>query len=545
MISFYLHTIRYLKLKQIFARIWFFLIRPTINKNIKFKLRILKNDFYLPIQKQPSILNEDTFHYLNQTKSLSEISWNGHSNTISKLWRYNQHYFDDLNAIGSSKRQIWHVNLLKRWIKENAIGEGVGWEPYPVSLRIVNWIKWCLLNNILTDNFIKSLALQAKWLTKRIEWHILGNHLFTNGKALIFAGLFFSDKNSEIWLKKGLKIVGDELKEQILDDGGNFERSPMYHAIFLEDILDLVNISKTFPNIIPIKKVNEWIEVSKKMLLWLDIMSHPDGEISYFNDAAIGIAPNLKKLIDYAKRLGIIYKSQRFDKVNNLSNSGYIRLSNNDLAAFLDVAPIGPDYLPGHAHADTLSFEISLFGERLIVNSGTSEYGNSSIRQHERSTKAHNTTVINNQNSSEVWSGFRVARRAYPFDLKIKELESHISVSCAHDGYKRLYGKPVHKRNWKLFDSSLIIQDTVEGPYDNADAYFHFHPSITIIKNQNSILNLEMSNERQVKLEIKTGEPDIEESYYSNEFGKRQKTQCLKVSLDQNEGLCVKISWNN
>ena len=79
----------------------------------------------------------------------------------------------------------------------------------------------------------------------------------------------------------------------------------------------------------------------------------------------------------------------------------------------LDVASIGPDYLPGHGHADTLSFEMSLFGKRTLVNRGISQYG-IEVRQVERGTAAHNTVVINNENSSEVWSGFRVARRARP-----------------------------------------------------------------------------------------------------------------------------------
>ena len=44
--------------------------------------------------------------------------------------------------------------------------------------------------------------------------------------------------------------------------------------------------------------------------------------------------------------------------------------------ALLDVARVGPDYLPGHAHADTLSFELSLYDRRTIVNCGISQYAN-------------------------------------------------------------------------------------------------------------------------------------------------------------------------
>ena len=543
MISRYFHTIRYLKPKQIYRRIWFHLIRPSIDKSPSFTLRDIKNTFCLPVQKKASLLNKDTFHFLDSSNSLSDVGWNGKSNKVSKLWRYNQHYFDDLNAIGSLKRKLWHDQLLKRWVNENKVGKGVGWEPYPTSLRIVNWIKYKFSQNILSSNSIQSLTLQAQWLSKRVEWHILGNHLFSNAKALVFAGLFFSSKESEVWVKKGLKIIKDELNEQVLDDGGNFERSPMYHAIFLEDILDLINISQVYPKAIQEQQVNEWIKIAKKMFGWLDTMIHPDGEISFFNDAAKGIAPNLNELKRYAQRLGVNYNSIKFNKIVHLQDSGYVRLTSNNAVVLLDVAPIGPDYLPGHAHADTLSFEFSLFGHRLLVNGGTSEYKISPVRKYERSTKAHNTVVINNKNSSEVWNQFRVARRAYPFELKIEELENFTNISCAHDGYKRLVGKPIHKRNWQFFDSSFIIKDHIEGSFKNAYAYFHFHPSINIVKNQDSILKIEMSNGQQVDLYVKTGRPLIEKSYYSSEFGKRFKTQCLKVALDKKDGSCVQILW--
>ena len=34
--------------------------------------------------------------------------------------------------------------------------------------------------------------------------------------------------------------------------------------------------------------------------------------------------------------------------------------SDDKVVAIIDVAKIGPDYLPGHGHADTLSFELSI-----------------------------------------------------------------------------------------------------------------------------------------------------------------------------------------
>ncbi len=545
MISLYFHTIRYLKFKQIYYKIWFYLVKPKIDESLSYNTRFLENKFCQPIKKKISLLNENTFKFLNHSLSASEVGWNGNCNMVTKLWRYNQHYFDDLNATDSFKRNEWHNKLLNNWINENSIGQGVGWDSYPTSLRIVNWIKWYFLGNKLSKLFIQSLAIQAQWLNKRIEWNILGNHLFSNAKALVFAGLFFSSKESEIWLKNGLKIISDEINEQVLNDGGNFERSPMYHAIFLEDILDLINISLTYPKIIQKKKIIEWTQISKKMLIWLDIMTHPDGDIAFFNDATLEIAANLYELKEYAKRLGINYNYDSSNRITHLADSGYIKLNKNNFTALLDVAPIGPDYLPGHAHADTLSFELSLFGQRLIINSGTSEYEIGRVREHERSTKAHSTVVVNNENSSEVWSGFRVARRAYPFNLKIEELKNLVDISCAHDGYKRLVSSPIHRRRWQFFENSLIVSDNIEGSFKSASAYFHFHPSVVIIKNKNNILQVEMPNSQKIILKTKIGEPVMETSYYSPKFGKKIDTQCLKVELDKNNGSCVQILWNN
>ena len=92
----------------------------------------------------------------------------------------------------------------------------------------------------MKGDWLKSLYEQALWLEKNIEYHLLANHYFKNGKALIFAGMYIAGQDAERWLKKGRQIIASELEEQILPDGGHFERSPMYHAMILEDCLDIL-----------------------------------------------------------------------------------------------------------------------------------------------------------------------------------------------------------------------------------------------------------------------------------------------------------------
>ncbi|MBF9022623.1 heparinase [Rhodobacterales bacterium FZCC0069] len=541
----YFHTLRYLKFRQIYYRIWYRFSKPRSDDACAPGTRGRLGTFHTPARRRVSLLAADKFIFLNEIGSLSDLGWesSGKPDPVSKLWRYNQHYFDDLNAVDAHQRSEWHLALLQRWVTENELGASVGWDPYPTSLRIVNWIKWHYAGNALPHDCVQSLAEQARWLMKRIEWHILGNHLFSNAKALIFAGVFFSGEEATLWLNEGLNIVCNQLPEQVLSDGGHFERSPMYHAIFLEDLLDLLNLSQAFPGVIPQSYVAQWRAAAEKLLYWQDGMTHPDADIAFFNDAAIGIAPTPAELSVYARKLGL--KSDPLNaRVCHFSQSGYVRLAARDAIALIDVAPVGPDYLPGHAHADTLSFELSLFGQRVFVNGGTSEYGTSAVRHYERGTAAHNTVLVNGENSSEVWAGFRVARRAYPQDLSILRQKDTVTVACSHNGYCRLPGKPVHRRTWRFSGSSLVVSDHVDGSFRCAVAYFHVHPAMIISSIAANDWLLHTPQGHTVLVSVELGVPEWSTSYYAPEFGIRLKRHCLKVGLGE-IGARVRIDWGS
>ena len=427
-----------------------------------------------------SMTGPDRFRFLNQDGAVrGAAGWNQPAR--EKLWLYNLHYFDDLNAPDAESRADWHQALIGRWVAENPPGGGNGWEPYPVSLRVVNWIKWALAGNALKAAWRQSLAVQVRWLASHLEYHLLGNHLFANAKALVFPGLWFDDRESDRWLAKGLEILARELPEQILSDGGHFERSPMYHAILLEDLLDLLNADSAWPGRVPGTAVQSWRRLAASMLDWLHGLSHPDGDIAFFNDAAFAIAARPGQLLDYAQALGLPGTvSVVDDALRAFDDSGYVRLQRGPAVALLDVAPIGPDYLPGHAHADTLSFELSLFGQRVLVNSGTSQYGTGAERLRQRGTAAHNTVMVDAADSSEVWGGFRVARRARPFDLTTAENNGMLEVVCAHDGYRRLTGRPVHRRHWRLDAHGLAVDDSLDGHWREAVARYYLHPDLLV-----------------------------------------------------------------
>ena len=496
-------------------------------------MRLPLGPWQIPAGREVSMIGGSAFRFLNRTHSLPTLGgWNNAA--LEKLWLYNLHYFDDLNAKEASARADWHRSLIERWISENPPAVGNGWEPYPTSLRIVNWIKWLAAGNVTPSGMTSSLVLQAGWLAKRLEKHLLGNHLFANAKALVFAGLYFDGQQAGNWLATGLKIIANELTEQVLADGGNFERSPMYHAIFLEDVLDLLNAANCWPGLVPEAQLARWRETAARMLSWLTGMTHPDGEIAQFNDSAFGVAPRAEELVAYALRLGVGSPAVVENaKLIQFADSGYVRMQTPHAVALLDVAPIGPDYLPGHAHADTLSFELSVFKQRVVVNGGTSRYGMGPKRLSERSTSSHSTVEVAGVNSSEVWGGFRVARRAYPFDLEVQSDSGR--VTCSHNGYARLAGSPVHRRSWKMKNDSLQVRDTVYGGKQTSQARFIFHPAVKVAAVDNNIWHLTLAGGQRLRLVVEDGRGRIEPARYAPEFGKQLHTQSLVIDLVSGE----------
>ncbi|MDA9014267.1 heparinase II/III family protein [Porticoccaceae bacterium] len=477
--------------------------------------------------------------FLNHTKKLDlPADWNNES--PSKLWVYNLHYFEDLLSDNAEEKHNFHLQLLTSWVDQNPVGFGNGWEPYPTSLRIVNILKAWLGGLELDKKLFSSVFSQASFLSNDLEKHLLGNHYFVNLKALLFAGVIF--KNTR-WLSIAEKGLLTEIPEQILEDGANFELSPMYHSLILVDMLDMFNLSRAYPSQVPGILVSQLEYYIPKMLAFMEAMAHPDGGVSFFNDSADEIAPAKAKIESYGEMLG--FKTNRLDlsktKIVDNSKSGYICATSAGNKLIFDTAAIGPDYIPAHAHADTLSFELSLGKERVFVNSGTSEYGLGESRQNQRKTKSHNTVEIDEKDSSQIWSGFRVAKRARII-RKHHEINSEDTIICVgeHDGYIQTFGGCTHTRIINLGKNRLTVNDTVSGNFANASSYFHFHPDLNVYFEQN-ILNVNGLNFLMCS-DLSDHSHTLFDSTYHPEFGITRKNKVLSIDF-KGRDLQVSFIW--
>jgi len=509
------NTIKYLKIKQIRYRVYY-IIRSKYRGVIGFSYQINKstNGIALKISKSISPISsyeDSNFTFLNKEKIFfNKIDWNFHE--YGKLWLYNLNYFDYLQQ--ESLRKEEGLKLIYDFI-DNSDNIKDGMMPFPISLRGVNWIKFLIKYNIIDKKINDSLYTQYYILLNNLEYHILGNHLLENGFSLLFGAYYFDDA---ILHEKAKEILFAELEEQILSDGAHFELSPMYHQIMLFRILDCINLLQNNLKEEDTEFLQFLQQKASMMLSWLNNITFQDGSIPLLNDSTNRIAPTSKELFEYASRLNITYEKMMFDE------SGYRKFKNTKYECIVDVGNIGPDYIPGHAHADTFNFVLYVDNHPFIVDTGISTYETNERRILERSTSSHNTVEIDGVNQSEVWGGFRVARRAKIVSLK----ENDNLVEAMHDGYKRR--GVLHTRKFVSLENIFKIEDKVESNKEHKCVnYLHFYPGLEPnIKNNEILIN-------NIIIKIKNYDNiQIENYLYAKEFNLLIEAKRVKIMFMKN-----------
>lgn len=343
----------------------------------------------------------------------------------------------------------------------------LAWNAYAVATRIGWWTRvWHRLGAMgrakwgpLEEAFLRSLAEQASFLHNHLEWDLRGNHLLRDACGLAWAGRFFEGPEAARWLSTARSLAVEQASEQVLPDGGHFERSPMYHLHAMEDLLQLALLLHN--------EEAQWAlrETWRRMAEVAAWLRHPDGQYPLFNDAALaGACPPKELLTQGSAHLGL-----RFDTGVRMGGTWFKDLGlavwhGSPWSIFFDIGALGPDYQPGHGHADTLSLESSFQGERLFVDPGTHSYDWDERRRYDRSTAAHNTVCVDGQDSSEVWHIFRVGRRAKVLTATA-DIEAHgMTVVAEHDGYAHLPGKPRHGRTVCIDGQGVLeVEDRIEG----------------------------------------------------------------------------------
>jgi uncharacterized heparinase superfamily protein len=440
------------------------------------------------------------------------------------LWRFNLHYFGWLAALPHADQR----RLVLDWIERYRPRRGrSGWLPYPLSLRLRHWWRALLDGGSLATNregILPSVEAQADCLADTLEHHLRGNHLLESAITLKLVAASVRGPAVSRWARLADRVLDTELAEQFLLDGGHFERSPMYHALLTHGLLDLVNL---LPEADELRL--RLVERLPALLHFLAGLTHPDGEIALFNDAAFGIAPQPAALFEYAARLGL-----RVPAAASCSfpETGYHVWRRGGDLLVVDAGPIGPDYLSTHAHGDIFSFELSLDGRRVVVDGGTSTYAPGEERAWVRSTRAHNTVEIAGEDQCEFFGAFRVGRRGRPHEVEARVTPDGLSVAGWHDGYRRLRGRPVHRRELAyLSQGAVLVWDTVEPASGLAVvSRVRFAPAARVALEAEGAASIEAGGAR-LELRMFGARLSLEPGHYAPRFGER--ASCLVLALEK------------
>jgi hypothetical protein len=457
-----------------------------------------------------NILN-NSFSFLNGLKYQFEkqIIWDIDPFAY-RLWIFYLNYFDYLLDLLNGYEFYYReeyvskgYELITLWIEKNLNCYDPNiWDPYVVSKRVINWIIFYSLTKQHVNNnqtILDAINTHAHFLHKNIEYYLGANHVVMNGKALIFCGIFLDE---EKFLKKGLKILEEEYKEQVLSDGGHYERSFSYHV---EVLMHFLEISVLLLNNGRRIEANQWIEKIKPMFEYLYNIMMPNGAIPLVNDSVLdypilandllecgAILYNESKYKRYGKKYLSLYGFRLFGEegfkkyqiLNNCTSSiiksvvnretGYYIIKDcldaGELYFLFDCGDGGPDYNLGHTHADALNIILTIGQHEIFTDSGTYTYKHCKERDYYRSTEAHNTICIDKVSSSRIWKAFRVAERSKTKVIKYEDTELYTLICAEHNGYTKVLGhdKIIHRRYvCYLKKNAIIVIDNLHGKIEN------------------------------------------------------------------------------
>jgi uncharacterized heparinase superfamily protein len=375
------------------------------------------------------------------------------------------------DALGADERLL----VMLDWIAANP--KGPGWEPALCARRVLAWLKCLTTPGALPaattshGRVLPALADQLATLDAHLETHRLARRKLVNLFALASAATLLEGGEAERW-GRVLPLCAAELERQIGRDGAHEAKSPLLHAELLEGVLDLLNALRSAPGRAGGELEARLAEQAGAMLAAHAVWTHPDGEIALLGDSALGAAPPLAALAAYARALGVAARTPARPHV--LDAAGVVRLERGPFVAIFTAAPPAPAFAPVHAHCDALSFELSAFGERVVVDTGVADFAEGPRRDTARATRSHATVEVNDAEQAELWGADRVGGRP---DVGLVRVEPGASVEGVCAGWST--PEVLHRRTLRLEDAGLRIEDRFDLPAARARLVLPLAPGVS------------------------------------------------------------------
>jgi len=463
------------------------------------------------------------------------------------------------------------ISQFSDWINENQVGIGVNWKTtMEIAIRNVNWI-WAynffkhskIFTKELKYKFIKSIYRHTRYIYDHLEYGpILGNHFFSDIVGLVYGAIFFKKFNkSKVWLKKGINELNKEIINQFNSDGANFEQSTSYHRLVLEMALS----AKYLLNSNQIQLQSDAKNRLEDAMKFIESLTKPDGTMPCIGDADDGrlhifceySRKNIndhRYLLDYLnnkKSPESIWITNKWKNTSNdkipttkkqnkfFKDSGLYVIENDLHHLVIHNGNVGQRGWGGHSHNDQLSFDYSYDKKQIIIDSGTYNYtGDPKQRNYFRSTKAHNTIQIddqeiNNYRNRELFALVDDVKSPSTKIINQKEIE------LTHNGYLKL-NDPIKITRKFILSKELNIVDHIRCQKEHKiNIYFHFDKNIKLEIIDKSVLI--KYNKQVLKLLVDNfDEIAINDCWISSSYGIKYPSKKIVITLNIKESSIIK-----
>ena len=424
------------------------------------------------------------------------------------------------------------------------------WDPEVAARRMISFMSQSPVildgaDRTFYQRFMKALGRTEVFLERELFRRVAGEPRLLAAIALTELGL--CTEGSRNLIRKGTKLLAEELERQILPDGGHISRNP-------EKLLDLL------PDLLPLRQAysarglqppSQLLNSIDRMMPMLRLFRHGDSALASFNGMGV-TPPELLATI-------LAYDDVRARPLTNARHSGYQRLEARDAIVLVDAGSPPPQIFSGRAHAGCSSFEFSIGAQRLVINCGAPDENRAAAREAARKTAAHSTLVIDDTSSCRFafhkglrkWDDERIVSGPNKVDVERKEESLATTVALAHNGYEAQFGL-IHERRITLFNDGQRLEGTdvlrAAAAATKIEARpfvlrFHIHPNVRLkrVREGRSALCV-LPNGNRWLFETSTAQAELEESiFFAAPDGPRG---CAQIAVYGETGKLSVIEWS-
>ncbi|MFV0540458.1 MAG: alginate lyase family protein [Aestuariibaculum sp.] len=466
---------------------------------------------------------------------------------------------------GKEKYVKKFIEQATHWIKNNKISKKTSWTTWrriEAGIRMENWIKsfeYMKNSKYITPEFfnmfLASIIEHANYLDSKFS----GHSQTSNWGVIEFNGLFtagtFMDyfKKGNEWQQSAVDKLHQCIQNQILNDGTQWEQSPMYHNEVMHCFMNTILLAKRANIKLTDRIINKTNDMVRANIEW----QKPN-----YNEPLLGDSDD-NDLRDMLTTAALLFNSKMFKSraYKSLNYENYFLFGKQTAQEYRNMGEKIPEFLSayqfnsgdlysrssweedafyssfhmrriggGHSHDNLLHFSLFANGQDYLVDTGRYTYVYNDWRKYFKENTAHNTLGVDNLPNSIYagsWSNSFDAKSEGAY-VVIKEGFDY--AEALNKAYLRLDDPVLMKRRMLYLKPDVwLLIDSFEAKEEHTySQYFNFIDKE--VKVVNGGLSTAYSKNNLRIQPLKTVDTKLIDAWYSPDYNFKEEIKRAELS---------------